>query len=592
MFEKSCAALLRSGSAAGAVTRPAHNNTGPAAALASRPRLNRRSWAAGLMCLLGAVWMVPVVCAGTTYYASTTGSSGNNGLSASSPWTLDYALSHCGTSNTVIVLPGTYTGGAYSPSFNYVTVRSSVKWGARIVNSGTSGLASYPAGVGLGTIFDGFEVTGQSYNNVYLVNPNCTIRNCWLHQAGASAIEAHPQNGTVVEDCLIEHSGSLPTQHHGIYISGDNVVVRGNVCRYNAASGIALGDNAVLPRNMRVYNNLCYGNGTWGLVAGGVLSGATMYVYDNTLVGGPYGIGAGGSVNSLFCTNNIIIGTSSAVNVWSGGFIQGNYNLMSSADFSQSHGLITSQPGFVNTSRGLFWLSTSSVAIGGGLGSVCGPIDFFGNPQSSIGDLGAFQYNSVYAADTRVLDPSPAGGADYWQFLGGTNGSGGGGSPGGGSTTNAFSFQASAGILTAPFIVTNGYVCQLVDTVAPDGGRAVYNFTTTTAGVYVVTAVVNAPDGSHNSFYVTIDGAAPNEPYNLWDIPYTSGFQSETVAWRANGTWDADEFAPKAFTLAAGAHSLLIVGRESNTQLQSIQIQLTNRKPPAAPSSLTWLVGP
>jgi len=50
---------------------------------------------------------------------------------------------------------------------------------------------------------------------------------------------------------------------------------------------------------------------------------------------------------------------------------------------------------------------------------VAGPVDFFGNAQSSVTDIGAFQYSALYAADTRTLDPSAVTGAPYWDALGG-----------------------------------------------------------------------------------------------------------------------------------------------------------------------------
>jgi hypothetical protein len=89
-----------------------------------------------------------------------------------------------------------------------------------------------------------------------------------------------------------------------------------------------------------------------------------------------------------------------------------------------------------------------------------------------------------------------------------------------------------------------------------------------------------------------MDGTQPSEPYTVWDVPITSGFQTQTVAWRGNGTWDADQFVPKAFALSAGAHSLVIVGREPNTQLQSIQIQSARLTAPPPPLVLQIVPGP
>jgi len=115
--------------------------------------------------------------------------------------------------------------------------------------------------------------------------------------------------------------------------------------------------------------------------------------------------------------------------------------------------------------------------------------------------------------------------------------------------------------LTAPLVLTNGCIGQPEQTELPAGGKAIYNFTLANAGTFVIRAVVNAPDESANSFYVNID-ANPEDPAMIWDIDTTSGFEERTVSWRGNGDPTSDEFAPKRFKLSAGAHKLIIVGRE------------------------------
>src|SRR5205807_4725083 len=107
-------------------------------------------------------------------------------------------------------------------------------------------------------------------------------------------------------------------------------------------------------------------------------------------------------------------------------------------------------------------------------------------------------------------------------------------------------------------------VYQTVLSGATNGGRAVYNFSISQAGPYLVSAMVNAPNNSANSFYVNID-AEPADPQNLWDIPLTTGLMSRTVSWTTGG-------APQVFNLAAGNHQLIIRGREPNTQLGTITI--------------------
>lgn len=130
---------------------------------------------------------------------------------------------------------------------------------------------------------------------------------------------------------------------------------------------------------------------------------------------------------------------------------------------------------------------------------------------------------------------------------------------------------ASEAAVSAPLILTNGCLSQPERTELPGGGRAVFNFTITEAGNYVLQALVNAPGEDSNSFYVNVD-APPEDPAMIWDIDVTSGFEGRTVSWRGNGTPESDEIVPKRFNLSAGAHKLIIVGREP-AELKSISIR-------------------
>ncbi|HWQ92809.1 MAG TPA: choice-of-anchor Q domain-containing protein, partial [Clostridia bacterium] len=133
--------------------------------------------------------------------------------------------------------------------------------------------------------------------------------------------------------------------------------------------------------------------------------------------------------------------------------------------------------------------------------------------------------------------------------------------------------RATSGTLTPPFIRTNGYILQPIDTGLNNSGRAVYNFTTTnSAGRYIVLTLANARHEGANSIYFNID-AEPTDPYMIWDIPLTTGFTEQPAAWRGNGTFNNNEFVPKVFILNPGAHQLIIRGREPNTALESLTIQ-------------------
>jgi hypothetical protein len=145
----------------------------------------------------------------------------------------------------------------------------------------------------------------------------------------------------------------------------------------------------------------------------------------------------------------------------------------------------------------------------------------------------------------------------------------------------SLTFQAPSGTITGTFVVTNGYIFESTDSGITNGGQAVYPFTLTNAGSYVIQALVNAPSTAANSFYINID-AQPTEPTMVWDIPVTTGMTSELVTWRGNGVVDANspsgfdaQFSPKVFTLSAGPHQLVVVGREPNIQLQTLSLVKT-----------------
>jgi hypothetical protein len=144
------------------------------------------------------------------------------------------------------------------------------------------------------------------------------------------------------------------------------------------------------------------------------------------------------------------------------------------------------------------------------------------------------------------------------------------------------SFAATAGTITSPFVANvAGYVSQTSETTLAASGRAVYGFTVPTAGKYLITALVNAPDASANSLFVNID-TEPTDPTGIWDIPVTAGFERWTVAWRGNGTDTSSQFNPKTFALSAGTHQLIVRGREANVQVSQFAIE----KIPEAPSNL------
>jgi len=147
--------------------------------------------------------------------------------------------------------------------------------------------------------------------------------------------------------------------------------------------------------------------------------------------------------------------------------------------------------------------------------------------------------------------------------------------------------NADAAVLSGPFKLTNGYLAQALTTSVANGGRAVFAFTVTNAGSYVIRATVNARSAQPHSFGINVD-AEPKEPEMIWDVAPTSGFEPHLVTWRGHGTTPTAQLRPQAFTFRPGPHQLIVRGLDANTQLQRLSVlQL-----PAAPTGLHVVAGP
>jgi hypothetical protein len=382
---------------------------------------------------------------GNNYYAATTGSSSNSGLSINSPWPLSLAISQAGPSNVITLLPGTYPSiDIARPELSSLTLRSQIKWAAKI--QGSPVMHGISIGVGVSNIvIDGLQVDHAFIDGIKINGSGNTVRNCWIHHSGLGNPSAAPNgdasfsgqgvyigcyNNNTIEYSLIESNGVWNGNDHGIYISGTNCVVRGNVLRYNWAYGLQLytGYAGQSCCGLKVYDNLIYRNGicnggrncltVWaGPPAGNV--GTTNYVFNNTLISDTWNpVVADGGYLAL--SNNIILGSyDGSVAGVDGAVIWCDYNLLTNTLHAGNgvvnggHNIITNGASFVNAGNGLFSLRSYSPARGVANGSVIPPVDFFGKNQSSVADVGAFQYSPLYESDTRVLDPSPTN-PDYW----------------------------------------------------------------------------------------------------------------------------------------------------------------------------------
>ena len=380
----------------------------------------------------------------TTYYVSPTGSSGNSGLSTSVPWPLQYAMNTVANGDTIMLMDGVYTAASEFSIYsrNNVTIKAINKWKAIIANNGNFGIYCDSSGA---TRTDHMIVDGLCVSNTILtagvaICNYSTVRNCWIVGNNKDGISASGPNSSnnIIEYNLIEDNDKFnDSLHHGMYISGSGNIVRGNVVRNNHAGfGIQLYTEDVghYETNNLVYNNLTYGHTT---VAGLVIYNAngiyttltgTNYVFNNTILDGFYT-----SWGTVMVSNNIILPNVNTPNqgIYPGTSrpptIYADYNA-SSAVLTNigGHDIITNNIGFVNSANGLYWLKSDSAVRGKAKTTVFSSPDFFGNTISSVTDIGAFQYNSLYASDTRTLDPSGTTGADYWTILTSPGGGGNG----------------------------------------------------------------------------------------------------------------------------------------------------------------------
>jgi hypothetical protein len=124
-------------------------------------------------------------------------------------------------------------------------------------------------------------------------------------------------------------------------------------------------------------------------------------------------------------------------------------------------------------------------------------------------------------------------------------------------------FRAGTGTISSPFVLTNDYVFQPIQTGVTNGGRAVYSFSLTNSGQFVILAVAEAPSQDANSLFVNID-SEPKDPEMIWEIPVASGFKTNLVSTSLG--------KPRYFDLSSGSHEIIIRGREPNVKLLHLQI--------------------
>jgi len=316
---------VRARCAASAPPAPSRYQMGCAPLAARPPRgvINRaRACLPALAC--AGLCLLLAACQGNRHlYVATTGSDTNPGTRTAPFATITHADSVASAGITVHVAPGTYHVAAPLPrSAGIRTARSGtatarirfvsdVKWGARIVLSGT-GIAWHAKGAFVD--IDGFDISGSGRIGILAEGGREIITRNLIHDlevsggcngAGGAAIDAWgPAGGAVIDSNVVRNVGArwiaagTCNTVQGIYVTN-----RGNRVSNNIVSGIAsVGINSWHgATGSTIVNNTVF-NARIGIVIGHGDSGATdagtsnNYVANNIVVGNRYGITEMGSV--------------------------------------------------------------------------------------------------------------------------------------------------------------------------------------------------------------------------------------------------------------------------------------------------------
>lgn len=364
-----------------------------------------------LLCCGAAVLLsqVPLTAFAKHIYVSTTGSDSNPGTSAAPVKTITRADALAVAGDTIHVKPGIYKVSA--PSLGSVGIKtvksgtatarikfvSDVKWGAKIVVSGT-GITWDSRGSYVD--IDGFDISGSGRHGILAAGANLTITNNFVHDmtisggcngSGGAAIDTYgPVGNVVIERNVVRNIGyrmigSCNTVQ-GIYIANANNVVRNNIVSGVAAVGIQQwhGATASTIVNNTVFRNkhgILIGQGDSGTTAAGSSNNyvANNIVYDNTT----YGIveaGVVGTGNRYI--NNLV-------------FKSGSTNMRLTK--GSASGTIQSNPLFVSylaNGTGNYRVLSGSPAIDRGTATKAPATDIalVARPRGAGFDIGAYEF--------------------------------------------------------------------------------------------------------------------------------------------------------------------------------------------------------
>lgn len=377
-----------------------------------------------------------------TYYVAATGNDSNSGTSENAPLrTIQKAVDLVKAGDLVLVKSGTYPGffirnkngnenawivfkpypghrvilDPYVDLYKTAVGRGVLIYGSRYIEiNGFEITDSNPArseesreGIKTEDLSDG---TPQSY--IRILNNN-------IHHVGGSGIyTSYNSHHNEIIDNYIHHVGTVDFDH-GMYLGGDDHVVRGNLVHEASGWGIHVySSGGPTPDRNLVENNISYGNGGPGrvgltgkhrgdgiiVIGGGVnnvirnnicyknaewgirTDSKNAIVVNNTVYqNGHQGIYVYDGVGAMI-RNNISYGNRGE-NGYPGDFYIGTGN-------SQDHNLFSIDPKFVDAANGNFRLQVDSPAIDAGIAfpGFNTDIDSTVRPQIGGWDIGAHEF--------------------------------------------------------------------------------------------------------------------------------------------------------------------------------------------------------
>lgn len=372
-------------------------------------------------------------------------------------------------------------------------------------------------------------------------------------------------------DCIMSFDWDWPIE---------NMVINGNICDMDRGHGsnqfmifTHSGNSLETFDGLTISNNVLLGVDS-GYQPIAIYDGSTIEnveIVNNTFYNST-GLGASAiyapetKSNYLFA-NNAVIGFNTLVN-GSGTYVQKNNIVLPLSSYS---GLEDPDLYYVyrgNDGRfklyGFNPMSDSPLVDTGVSGIVS--YDFDNNPRDVLVDVGAFEFQKEIVPD---VTGTPT---DIILFAGET-------------------WQANYGLIELPFYQVDGYILQDDVSIYPkDGGRVEYDFTVAQSGYYYLVANVYAKDAGSNSFFYNFD----SEPKSsmIWDLNINGGFSEQYGKWRGD-----DDIEYRSFYMTQGNHTLIIRGREADTKMLSVRVEMIEPIPPTVeptgtstpPSIADWI---